>query len=119
MTGNEYINVLSTVTIENIKFANISTLYNCKLPDIIYKIISYTDNCIFLDNGYRVLSYNEIVNATADLHVDFVNRCILPVIDCCDNDYLVFHTDTNQWSLFNIIDECAFKYRDTFEEYIS
>ena len=64
----------------------------------------------------RILSYKEILNAEYDLHVDFKTKQMIPLADCGDNDFVVYHFDTHEWSKFNIIDEVTFKKRKTLAE---
>ena len=51
----------------------------------------------------------EIINATADLEVDFVAHALLPIFDIGDNDFVVFDFSENCWCLFNIVDEIKFR----------
>ena len=55
-----------------------------------------------------------LINTMKDF--DFDAKKILPLIDCGDNDFIVFHIGTNKWSRFNIVDECIFKERDSLED---
>lgn len=41
---------------------------------------------------------------------------MIPVIDCGENDFIVYHTAEGNWSKFNIIEECVFKKRATLGE---
>ena len=41
---------------------------------------------------------------------------MIPLIDCSDNDFIVYHFDSKTWSKFNIIDECVFKEKESLDE---
>ena len=58
---------------------------------------------------------NEIINASEDLKVDFVTNKMIPLVDCGENDFIVYHFDTKKWSMYNIIDNCAFMERESLE----
>ena len=89
--------------------------YEGKFADIVNKIISTCDKTLFIDST-RLLTYNEILNAEEDLGVNFIQLQLLPLFDCGDNDFIVYHISKKCWSLFNIIDECVFKETNTLEE---
>ena len=116
MTKKEYIEQLSTKQIDEKKVEQIRSIYEPKLSETVKKIISNADESIFFDDEYRMLSYQEIVDAQADLHVDFKKKGLIPVADCGENDFIVYHMADNSWSKFNIIDETVFKKRNLLEE---
>ena len=51
-----------------------------------------------------------------DLHVSFRDKEIIPLIDCGENDFIVYHFMDKIWSKFNIIDETVFKKKNSLEE---
>lgn len=112
MTNKEYLERMDELQIDNEKVSKIEGLYETKMPEVVRKIISNNDETIFLEEC-RVLSLLEIAGAEADLHVDFKGKQILPLFDCMDNDFIVYHYGTGKWSLFNIVDECVFKIRNS------
>mgnify|MGYP005773220979 CR=1 FL=1 len=115
MNKNEF---LKTVTETNINYniiKEIEQIYGCLSSSTVKQLVSVQKETLFFDD-FRLLSNDEIINATEQLHVDFVTKNILPLIDCGDNDFIVFHIKTNKWSRFNIVDECSFKERDSLEE---
>jgi hypothetical protein len=115
MTNKEYLEGMDELQIDNEKVSKIESLYGSKVPEVVKKIISNNDETIFLEEC-RVLSLVEIADAETDLHVDFKGKQILPLFDCMDNDFIVYHYGTGKWSLFNIVDECVFKMRDSLAE---
>lgn len=116
MTGKEYLSSLAEVKADKEKTDMIVALYTDNLPEIILKIIANAKEPVFLDDGSRVLSYDEIVDAEKDLHVAFKDKGIIPLVDCGENDFIVYHFLDNVWSKFNIVDETVFKKKSSLEE---
>lgn len=115
MTILEFINKLDEQEIDNDKACKLEKIYSSNIPPIISKIISFASESVFFDT-YRALSFNEICEAEDELCVDFIGKEIIPVIDCGCNDFIVFHCKSNEWSKFNIVDECVFKKKNSLEE---
>ena len=109
MTNREYMDTLSVAQIDKAKVEMVCSTYGADFPNIVKKIISSADETVFLDNGYRRLSISEIIDAEKDLHVQFRKKGILPLMDCGENDFIVYHFVDNFWSYFNIVDENVFK----------
>lgn len=116
MDKKEYFAKLELVSIDDKKMKTISELYSANLPEVLQKIISYAKDPIFFDDGIRILSYDEMIDAEEDLHIDFKRKGIIPVADCGENDFIVYHYNDSLWSKYNIIDESVFKKRRTIEE---
>lgn len=115
MTAKEYFESIIKKEIDLGKVEKIQNIYNKVLPEEVQRIVSNAESSIFLDD-VRILSYKEILNAEYDLHVDFKTKQMIPLADCGDNDFVVYHFDTHEWSKFNIIDEVTFKKRKTLAE---
>lgn len=116
MTGKEYLSSLASVKPDKKKTDRIAALYVDGLPEIILKIASSAKEPVFLDDDSRVLSYDEIVDAEKDLHISFKDKGIIPLVDCGENDFIVYHFTDKIWSKFNIIDETIFKKKKSLEE---
>lgn len=116
MTGKEYLKVLADVKVDKKKTEKIALIYAEKLPEIILKIVSNAEEPVFLEDGYRVLSYAEIIDAEKDLHIGFKGMSIIPLVDCGENDFVVYNFNDNIWSKFNIIDETFFKKKNKLED---
>lgn len=116
MTGKEFLNNLVNVKTDEEKIRGVVSAFSADLPDVITKLISNAGEPVFLDDGSRILSYDEIVDAENDLHVAFKEIGILPLVDCGENDFIVYHFIDKSWSKFNIVDETVFKKGSTFEE---
>ena len=115
MTAKEYFESITKKEIDLGKVEKIQSIYNKVLPKEVQRIVSNAESSIFFDD-VRILSYKEILNAEYDLHVDFTTKQMIPLADCGDNDFVVYHFDTHEWSKFNIIDEVTFKKRKTLAE---
>ena len=116
MTNKEYVGVLSAAQIDEAKVSRVCKAYGANFPDVVKKILSSADECVFLDGGYRVLSLSEIMDAEKDLHVQFKEKGILPLVDCEENDFIVYHYEDDFWSKFNIVDETVFKKKNSLAE---
>lgn len=116
MTKKEYIEKLSEMKIDAAKVDKLEKLYGATFPESVRKIISNNDDTVFFDDDYRILSLSEIEAAEKELHVEFRAKNILPLIDCGENDFIVYHYNDDIWSKFNIIDEVVFKKKDAIEE---
>lgn len=115
MTKKEYISVIESSNIDNIKNEAICKKYNFELSELMGKIISVADEVVFFDDGYRAMAYKEILNANDEYNVDFVGLGIIPIIDCYDNDYIVYCIGENKWAKFNLYENVLFKKRDSLE----
>ena len=118
MTGKEYLSSLTGVETDEKKNEKLVDLYADNLPEIILKIVANGKEPVFLDNDSRVLSFDEIVDAENDLHIAFREKGIIPIVDCGENDFVVYHFIDKIWSKFNIIDETVFKKKESLEEII-
>ena len=116
MTKAEFIKSINEASIDNSKEKKIEDLYADNLPEVIKRIISCNDSSIFLDDEIRILSFTEIIDAEKDLHVDFHSIGVIPMVDCGDNDFIVYDYNNSTWAKFNIVDKTIFKKRATLEE---
>ncbi len=116
MTKGEYIKTLASVKVDAEIVAKIENVYGATLPDVVKKIVSNAAETIFFDDDYRILSLGEIEDAENDLHVDFKAKGIIPLVDCGENDFIVYHFNDDIWSKFNIIDETVFKKQGSLDE---
>lgn len=116
MTGKEYLNKLNNVAPDTDRSKKIESLYSENLPEIIFKIATDANETVFLDDDKRVLAYDEIIDAEKDLHIDFKGKGVVPLIDCGENDFIVYNFKTDIWSMFNIIDETIFRKKDSLDD---
>ena len=116
MTKQEYIKAVKSTNIDMKTVSKLERVYNHTLPTIIAGIVSYSSEAVFFDDDTRILSVAEMLDAEKDLHVDFVNQGMMPIADCNENNFIVFHFETGKWSKYNIEDGIVFKEREHFEE---
>jgi hypothetical protein len=119
MTIYDFINKIDSLPINDKFTRQIEQLYETELNAYVKKILSFDSDGVFFENDdiLRLLAHKEIVNAVADLSVDFTGMKLIPVFDTGDNDYIVFDTDNNCWSKFNIVDSVKFKQRQSLSEF--
>lgn len=115
MTNSEFLKKLGEYESDKKKVSKLEKIYGYKIPEIIGRIVSFASKPIFLE-GYRILSFGEVCEADDGLNVKFSEKKIIPLIDCGDNDFIVYHCKVGEWSKFNIIDECAFKKKSSLDE---
>ncbi len=116
MTSKQYVLEVIGTKDNKDRIEKLEGIYKTSFPDILRNIISAADESQFFDNDTRMLSFDEMVDAENDLHVEFSKLRIFPIMDCGENDFIVYHIDTKNWSMFNINDEISFKNRDLLEE---
>jgi hypothetical protein len=116
MTKKEYLEKIACEKVDEEKVAKVEEVYGNQLPKILKQIVSHAESTEFLDDGGRILALNEILDATKDLHVDFQEKNMIPMVDCGENDFIVYHFNDAIWSKFNIIEECVFKKKNTLNE---
>ena len=117
MKGKEYLAKVNGVEKIDAGMVNdIQKKYGNALPEIAKKIVSYSKETVFLENETRILSSAEIIQAEDDLHVDFPELGMLPLADCGENNFIVYHFADNSWSKFNLNDESVFKKRNALDE---
>lgn len=118
MTVEEYIACVKKCEIDTARQKILSKKYGKDISGIVMNMISYAKNSIFIDEERRVLSFDEIIEF--DLNYDFTveEYGIIPVVDCFDNDFIVYLINEDKWAKFNTSDKCIFKKRSTFEELV-
>lgn len=108
MNKSEFMAVLNTISQNETIINEIEKKYECKLPNLIKKLISISKNPTFVEGEKRILSFEEILYASEDLHVDFFKYSLLPLIDCFDNDFLCYNMKENVYCYLNITDFTIF-----------
>ncbi len=116
MTRKEFLMKLESVLVNDEVVQSVEGIYGHTLSMVIKQILSISEESIFFDDGWRTLSFAEILDAQADLHVDFKTLGFVPVIDCGDNDFVVFHMEDDTWSKYNIVDGTVFMKKAQLED---
>lgn len=99
----------------------VETLYDIKLSDEIKKITDNINESIdFEYRGYlRLLSKKEIIDASKDMNINFIEKGIIPIFDTGDNDYISFNINKSKWCKFNIVDEIDFSLKDNIIDFFN
>lgn len=116
MKTKEYLKEALSLEINEEIVKQIEKEYNTKLPKVAKALISASNSTIFFEDGKRILSIGEITDAEKDLHVNFKSKGLIPIIDCSDNDFIVYDFLNKRWAKFNIIDEILFKIKNNIDE---
>lgn len=116
MTKSEYLNAASKWEIIDEIVEAVSNAYSRRLPKLLQRIVSHSDNPCFFGDGSHVLSLAEMLGVEETLGVSFADKHLIPVVDCCDGDYIVFDYDKGVWAIYNIVDDVTFKQRETLGE---
>ena len=112
----EFLEQLKCAVINAETVDKICSIYGFALPHYVAQFVSFSTESIFFEDEWRTLSHDEIIDAEEDLHVDFAGKSMLPLIDCGENDFIVYcHTD-GVWAKFNIVDECLFSKRSSLDD---
>lgn len=96
--------------IEN-KMSLVKSIYSVKkMNRLILSLFLFGNKFIEVDekNSWRILGINEVENAEQELNVDFISKKMLPIVDCFDNDYIVFDFSSESFCMLNIVDEMSF-----------
>lgn len=119
MTRKEYLAKLETAPVRDEAVGCVEAAYGCTLPPAARRMVSFSRESVFFDDGFRTLSLSEVLDAQADLQVDFRALGLVPLADCGDNDFIVCHVRDGGWSKFNIADELVFKKRPRLEDLLA
>lgn len=80
------------------------------------KIISFVkEESIFFDEDKRLLSRDEIINYKEQL---YLNIDIIPLIDCCDNSFLVYNPNSETFEMCDVSSGTLYKDIKSIENYI-
>lgn len=116
MTKSEYLDAAGKWEIVDDRVEAIGKVYSRRIPELLRRIISHSDEPYFFDDGSHILSPTEMLGVEETLGVSFSDRHLLPVVDCCDGDYIVYDYANAAWAIYNIIDDVLFKYRDSLDQ---
>ena len=111
MKINDFIVQLEKAKAEKNIFEQIARQYQIIDTDAPAVIFSLEKKGMFFDdkNFIRLLSLDEVIKASEELHVDFINLSIIPIFDIMDNDFICYDYKSKTWCKYNIIDEVKYK----------
>lgn len=111
MTTPEFIRRLQQASPATAAAAPIEKKYHTRLSNELRTILSLCPESIFWSGNRfcRLLTLPEIVQASENLHFDFIQLKIIPFFDCGENDFIVYLLAENKWAMLNIVDEVCWK----------
>ena len=115
------ISKLNDVKIDNDFITQLENMYNAVLPDVVKRIASLSKDMVPYEDFslLRGLSHAEIIDASADMSVDFISKHLIPFFDVGDNDFIVYDVVEQTWYKFNIADEVKFSKVQNLSDYFS
>ena len=124
MKFKPFLNKYTTAPIDEKKVAKVVKAYGWDIPEELQHFISACKREIFVENDsfsadFKVLSLDEIIDAETDLGIDFRALKMIPVIDCYDNQFLVYQMDKRNWGLYSMDDDIIFDENESMEELLS
>lgn len=118
MDVKQYIELIKNNEFNNDAISSIEELYGVSLTDELKRIVSVELEDYFISEKCRVISVKEILRTEEFVGVDFTELGMIPLIDCKDDDYIVFNFETQKYEMYNIYDEVSFRDADVIEELI-
>lgn len=115
MTLAECLLNISKTKVDSKVTKTLAKVYSQDIPAVVEQLVTLFKSGGFVA-GYRFLSLDEIEYAEDDLHVDFKKRHFIPLVDCGDNDFIVYDYRNEKWILFNIVEKVAFKKKQELED---
>ena len=122
MTVHDFLKLSNDQVINQPFVDNLRSHYSAELNNNkANQVFSSIPNGEFFDSDdiIRLLSHDEILNASRELDVDFVELQLIPLMDTGDNDFIVFDIDGGNWCKFNIVDSIKFKHKESLEGFFS
>lgn len=121
MSINDFIIAIDSVKINPNVDNILYNIYSIQLPEIIKKIFSVSQESIFFSglDFCRLLSLEEVQNAEKQLHINFIEKKIIPIFDTGDNNFIVFNIKDSSWAKFNIVDEILYFSNRTFKDILN
>ena len=118
MDIKQYINLIKDISINNDAVLSIEEIFGVTLNEDIKRIVSVVLDDYFIDDKCRVLSLKELLRTEDFTGVDFAELNMIPLVDCKDDDYIVYNFATQKYEMYNIYDEVSFREADSLEEMI-
>lgn len=117
MNRKDFLNSIEDAFVNNETKEKLFLVYGKSIPNLILKILSlYPSSELFDENESRTLSFNEVLHAEEDNSIPFKSNGIVPIVDCGNNDFIVYDSKKNNWCMYNILDEIMFNETSKFED---
>ena len=118
MDIKQYIELIKTNEINQDFVKSVEKLYKHILTEELKHIVSVVMDDYFISQNCRVLSATEILRTEYFTGVDFTELAMIPIVDCKDDDYIVYNFATQRFEMYNIYDEVSFREADNLETLI-
>lgn len=118
MDIKQYIELIKANEVNQDLVASVEKLYGKPLPEELKHIVSVVMRDYFISPNHRVISATELLRTEEFMGVDFAKFSMVPLIDCKDDDYIVYNFTTQKYEMYNIYDEVSFREADSLEEMI-
>lgn len=112
MKSNAVQNIITELSMFDPVAIEIENEYAVLLPMEVKMLLKdYEGQFIQVGDGehYRILDKDEILNTERYLGLDCLKMGVIPLIDCKDNNFLVYNTGKNVFEMMNIVDGMLFK----------
>ena len=118
MDIKQYIELIKSNEVNQDFVASVENLYGITLNEELKHIVSVVMDDYFISQNCRVLSATELLRTENYTGVDFTELGMIPLVDCKDDDYIIFNFATQKYELYNIYDEVSFREADSLESLI-
>jgi len=119
MKRKDLIEKLKSVSVVTEKVEDMQKEYGTEFSQEMKSIISQSIEPLFFEDNSRMLSYGEIFSADIEYDNNFKELGIVPLIECFDNDFIVYNIRTGMYEMYNIIEKIAFNENKTLKDVLS
>ena len=122
LTVDEYFSLVNKTKIDNEKIKKIKNRLkiseNILFVDFVNKVISNSKVIFFKGkNDYRQVSFNEILSLKSDTNLQS-NGDYLFLIDCMDNNFILYDINKKSYCMYNSDDEEPYKYSSNIKSFL-
>ena len=115
MNIKQYTDLIKNIGIDEDAVSSVEELFGMSLNDDLKHIVSVVLDDYFIDEKCRVISLKEILRTEDFIGVDFTELNMIPLVDCKDDDYIVFNFNTQKYEMYNIYEEVSFREANNLE----
>lgn len=119
LSVQEYLQEVQATKTDPIAVRAVEKIYGIVEDCFVMKIVSRSSrlgDSEFFGTDYRALDFREILSPQEHLGVNFPEMGLLPLFDCCNDDFIVYRLKDKKWSMYNITDSLLFMESVSLEE---
>lgn len=116
MDVNQYVDLIRNNNVNDKVVTKLEELYGFSLTDALKHIVSVEMDDYFISDKYRVISAKEMLSTEYFIGVDLTKLNMIPLVDCMDDDYIVFNFANQKFEMYHIYDEISFVEGSSLEE---